>query len=485
MIQDKSNNILVNWELVSINPSNKNWNWSDLFCFWAVSIQSIVGFSLISSLYIVYDLNFFIVVLGGILASLLAFYFSTLVGKPSVKYGLPFPVILRSSIGTNGARYIALLRAIVGIFMFGVQTYFLSKGIGYLIKIFLFSQQGKILDNEIFLIFFMGMNIIDWISFISVLFLQYILFNKGQNFIRSIIKFSAYFVYFGLLLFLILILGENFTSVLNSLKFSLKFQNFITISNFIPLLTVTGTLFAYFSILILNFGDYSRYVKNDKELIIGNLSIILNFILLSFFSILIVLGSDIILTKNGISIDQILTSPNDIIGKFNNTFLTIIVLVFITVASASTNLIANYIPSKNSLINFLPHKLTSRGSAILLIILSFFIGVFWLSYLSQMGVLTMVDTIGSFFGPIFGVIIADYFIIKNTKLESKDLFTGNKDSKYFYSNGWQIKSLYSILIGFIFAASTIWNINLAILQSFSWIIGAFISFIIYYLLASK
>ena len=155
MIQDKSNNILVNWELVSINPSNKNWNWSDLFCFWAVSIQSIVGFSLISSLYIVYDLNFFIVVLGGILASLLAFYFSTLVGKPSVKYGLPFPVILRSSIGTNGARYIALLRAIVGIFMFGVQTYFLSKGIGYLIKIFLFSQQGKILDNEIFLIFFM------------------------------------------------------------------------------------------------------------------------------------------------------------------------------------------------------------------------------------------------------------------------------------------------------------------------------------------
>ena len=50
---------LVNWEIVSVNPSDKNWNWSDLFCFWAVNFQSLIGFSLIASLYLVYDLNFF------------------------------------------------------------------------------------------------------------------------------------------------------------------------------------------------------------------------------------------------------------------------------------------------------------------------------------------------------------------------------------------------------------------------------------------
>ena len=73
MIQVKSKNKLVNWEIVSVNPNDKNWNWSDLFCFWAVSIQSIIGFSLISSLYLVYDLNFYVVFFGGIIASLLAF----------------------------------------------------------------------------------------------------------------------------------------------------------------------------------------------------------------------------------------------------------------------------------------------------------------------------------------------------------------------------------------------------------------------------
>ena len=157
MIQDKSKN-LINWEIVSINPNDKNWNWKDLFCFWAVSIQSVIGFSLIASLYLVYDLNFFVVLFGGLIASLLALIFSTIIGKPSQKHGLPFPVILRSSSGVIGAKYIAMIRGIVGIFMFGVQTFFISKAIGYLLRIFIFSINSEIMDNEIFLTFFMGMN---------------------------------------------------------------------------------------------------------------------------------------------------------------------------------------------------------------------------------------------------------------------------------------------------------------------------------------
>ena len=116
-------------------------------------------------------------------------------------------------------------------------------------------------------------------------------------------------------------------------------------------------MFTFYSIIILNFGDFSRYVKNKDQLVKGNLTIILNFILFSFFAILIVIGSDIILTKNMIEVDRLLTNPNDIIGKIDNTFLTIIVLIFILVASCSTNLIANYIPSQNVIINFLPQKL--------------------------------------------------------------------------------------------------------------------------------
>ena len=483
MIQDKSKN-LINWEIVSVNPNDKNWNWKDLFCFWAVSIQSVIGFSLIASLYLVYDLNFFVVLFGGLIASLLALIFSTIIGKPSQKHGLPFPVILRSSSGVIGAKYIAMIRGIVGIFMFGVQTFFISKAIGYLLRIFIFSVNSEIMDNEIFLTFFMGMNLLDIISFIFTLYIQYILFSKGQRLIRSIIKFSSYFVYFGLIIFLILI-TENFQEVIKAAELSLSFSNFISKSNIYPLMSVTGTLFAFFSIIILNFGDFSRYVKNNDQLIKGNLTLILNFIFFSIFAILIVLGADIILSKNSIEVSGLLTNPNDIIGKLDNTFLSVIVIIFILVASSSTNLIANYVPSQNILINLIPNKLNLKSAGLIIILISFFVGLFWLPVLSQIGILSILDTVGSFFGPIFGVIIADYFVIKGSKIENKHIYSLESDGSYFYSKGWHLKGLYAIFIGFIFASSTIWNINLNFLQSFAWIIGAIISFITYYLLTSK
>ena len=67
----------------------------------------------------------------------------------------------------------------------------------------------------------------------------------------------------------------------------------------------------------------------------------------------------------------------------------------------------------------------------------------------------------------------------------KDLYSIENNSAYYYSGGWHLKGVYSVILGFIFSASTIWNVNLMFLQSYAWIIGAFISSITYYLLAKK
>ena len=155
MNQEKANNNLINWEIVSVNPNDKSWDWKDLFCFWGINIQSVIAFSLIASLYVVYELNILIVFFGTLIGSLLVYLFANLIGKPSQKHGIPFPVLLRTSLGITGAKYFALLRGVVGIFMFGIQTYFLSKAFGYLIRIFLFSIDNSILNQEIFLTFFL------------------------------------------------------------------------------------------------------------------------------------------------------------------------------------------------------------------------------------------------------------------------------------------------------------------------------------------
>ncbi len=476
---------LSNWDLVSVNPNYKVWNWKDLFCYWAVNIQSVIAFSLIASLYIVYDLNTFVVFFGTLIGSLLVYFLSNLIGKPSQKYGLPFTVFLRSSLGFRGAKYFGFLRCLVGIFMFGVQTYFLSKAFTYLIRIFLFSIDSSILENDIFLTFILGLNIIDWTSIIIAVSFQSFLFSVGINFNKKIINYSAIIVYSGILLFFFIILLNDVKTTSQAFFEVFSYNNLIDKNNIWPLISIAGTMFAYFSILLVNFGDFSRYVKSEKELKKGNLSLIFNLIIFSFFSVFIVIGSDVFLNLKFLDLNSILTSPNDIIGKFDNLAITITALIFIIVASISTNLVSNFIPSQYSLINFIPNKLNLKLSSLIIGLLGFIVSIFWFSVLSQIGILAVVDTFASFFGPLFGVMIADYYLIKNKELSNKDIYSLDGEGMYFYSGGWHLKGIYSLFLGFIFSSSTIWNVNLMFLQPYGWIIGAIFSCIIYYLLAKK
>ena len=485
MSQQKTKNTLINWDLVTVNPNNKDWNWKDLFFFWGINIQSVIGFSLIASLYVIYSLNAFVVFFGTLLGAILVYLFSNLIGKPSQKFGLPFVVMLRSSAGIVGAKYFGLIRGLVGIFMFGIQTYFLSKAFGYLIRIIIFSIKPTLLDHEFLLTFLLGLNIIDWFSIIFVIIFQTIMFSIGIQYNKKIINYSAIIVYVGMIFFFFVVLLSDVKTSSQAFLDILSLENFFNMNNLLPLLTVAGTIFAYFSIIIVSFGDFSRYVKNEKDLNKGNLTLVFNLIIFSFFSVFIVAGSDIFLNQKFSDLDRILTNPTDIIGKFDNISITIVVLLFIIVASASTNLVANYIPAQYSLINFLPTKLTLRSASFIISFLGLFVGIFWLTFLSQIGILSFIDTFGCFFGPLFGVMVVDYYLIKKGSLSNKDLYSTERESIYYYSGGWHIRGVYSLLLGFIFAASTIWNTNLMFLQSSAWIIGAFISWLTYYLLTTK
>ena len=476
---------LTNWDLVSVNPNDKNWDWKVLFCFWGVNIQSVIGFSLITSLYVIYNLNTFVVFFGTIFGTLLVYLFSNLIGKPSQKYGLPFVVLLRPSLGIIGAKYFGLLRFLVGIFLFGIQTYFLSKAFSYLIRIAIFSIEPAILDQQILLLFFLGMNLIDWIAIIIAIIFQGFLFSVGMNMNKKIIIFSAITVYLGILLFFLSVLLSDVKFTSNAFLNLLNTENFMNKNNFVPLITVTSTVFAYFSIIILSFGDFSRYVKSESQLKKGNLTLILNLIIFSFAALFIVSGMDAFLKQDPENLSRILTNPTDILGKVDNLFLIVLALIFIILASASTNLIANFIPSQYTLINFLPFSLTVKSAGFIITIIGFIIGVFWLTFLSQVGALSFIDTFGAFFGPLFGIMIFDFYYIQKGKLNNKDIYSLESNGIYYYSSGWHIKAVYSVILGFIFSASTIWNTNLMFLQSFSWIIGAFVAAFTYYLLTRK
>ena len=78
--------------------------------------------------------------------------------------------------------------------------------------------------------------------------------------------------------------------------------------------------------------------------------------------------------------------------------------------------------------------------------------------------------------------VSDFYFIKKENLNNKDIYSLESNGIYYYTGGWHIKGVYSLILGFIFSSSTIWNSNLMFLQSYSWIIGAFIAGFVYYLL---
>ena len=349
----------------------------------------------------------------------------------------------------------------------------------------MYSVDNSILQKEILLVFFIGLNIIDWAAILISIILQTYLFSVGMNYNKRLIKFSALTIYAAMIMFFFIVLLSDVKLTAQSFIDVLDFQNIFNPNNVGPIITVAGTTFTFFSIIILSFGDFSRYVKNEQELKKGNLSLILNLIIFSFFALFIVTGADAFQNLNEQNVEMILTNPTDIIGKLDNILLVSLALIFIIIASASTNLIANFVPSQYTLINFDPSSFSLKSASYVIAIFGFIIGVFWLTFLSQVGVLSYIDTIGAFFGPLFGLMITDFYMIKKGKLENKDIYSLETSGTYYYSGGWHLKGVYSLILGFIFSASTIWNTNFMFLQSYSWIIGAFVAAFVYYLLARE
>ena len=156
-----------------------------------------------------------------------------------------------------------------------------------------FQIDTNLLSNDIFFKFFMTMNLIDWVSFVFTILIQFFLFSRGQKFIRNFINFSALFVYLGLLLFFVVLIADQELFVMETFISKINLESGFNDFQLKNMIGITGTLFAYFSILIMNFGDYSRYVKSSRELLKGNLSLVASTLIYSFLLLVIVIGADI------------------------------------------------------------------------------------------------------------------------------------------------------------------------------------------------
>jgi len=462
---------LYNDDLAPIPSDKRSWGWFEIFNVWSNDVQSLFGYSLAASLFLTYGLSGWAVFAAIILAGFIVMLLVNLSGRPSVKYGIPYPVFARVSMGVFGANFPALIRGIVAIFWYGAQTYFASTAVALLLATLTGSNGGAT---------FLGLTAIGWISYLFVWCFQMFLFWRGIEWIRRFLNWAGplvYVVMVGLMIVVWIKAGGSLLSEIGNI-FSGTGADYHG-SAFTAFVAIVGTMVAYFAAVVINFGDFGRFVKDEKEMKKGNLiGLPLNIAFFSFIALIVTAGTVAIFGEQ-------LTNPTDIVAKVDSFPLTIVAAITFFMATIGINLVANFVPPAYDLANLFPSKIDFRIGGMITALIAFPIGALWVAVISQLGIFGFVNTLGAVLAPMYGIMISDYYLVKKQELDTQDLFSGEPGGKYYYDGGWNKKALFAFFPAALFSVASVWMPLLQELSGYAWIIGAALGAVFYYLFACR
>jgi NCS1 family nucleobase:cation symporter-1 len=236
---------------------------------------------------------------------------------------------------------------------------------------------------------------------------------------------------------------------------------------------------AYFAAVVINFGDFARFVKSENEMKKGNFwGLPGNIVLFSFIALMVTAGSVVVFGET-------LTNPTDMVERVDHLGLTVVAAFAFFAATIGINMVANFIPPAYDLANLIPSKINFRVGGLITAILGFVIGAFWVSVISNIGMFPFVNTLGAILAPVYGIMIIDYYIIKKERIDINDLFSSKKSGKYYYNGGWNLKALFAWIIAGIFSVATVWHPALTGMGGYAWIIGAALGAFLHYLMSNK
>lgn len=448
---------LHNKDLEPLARNQRVWGWFEIFNVWSNDIQSLFGYTLAATLFISYGLNGWAVFAGILLAGFIVMGLVNLSGKPSVLYGVPYPVIARISMGVKGANFPALVRGIVAIFWYGVQTYFASTALALLLNALLDHPEGAL---------FLGLNWVGWVSYVLVCILQLGIFLMGMKWITRFLNWAGPIVYLVMFALLCVIWYQAGGGLIDEVGNIFAGKGDYEGSPLMAFGAVVGTMVAYFAAVVINYGDFSRFVKDERSMKIGNfLGLPVSLAVFSFLALFITAGTVVLFGET-------LTNPTDIVAKVDSLTLTVIAALTFFAATVGINLVANFIPPAFDLANLKPELISAKMGGVITAVIAFFIGALWLPLISAIGITGFVDTLGALLAPLYGIMIVDYYLIRKQRVIVADLFSMEETGAYYFNNGWNKRSMLAFFLAAIFSVATVWVPALSQLAGYGWLIGA-------------
>jgi NCS1 family nucleobase:cation symporter-1 len=450
----------------TLNPvgkDEKTWGWFAIFNVWANDIQSLFGYSLVASLFISYGVGGWTAFAALIVAAIFVMWMVNLSGAPGERYGIPYPVLARASMGTAGAKLPAILRATVAVFWYGVQVYFASTALALLIR----SITGASGGAE-----FLGLTGIDWASFLIVWAFHIFIFWQGMNWVETFLNIAGPFVYLVMIGLVVVLWQRSDGQLLSATATIFANPEGTFATEFSGFIAIVGTMVAYFAAVMINFSDFSRYARDKRTVTLGNLAgLPFNMILFSALALLTTGGAAVVF-------GEALINPTEIVERTDSVLLSVIAAITFFAATVGINLVANFIPAVNGIANLAPEKISFRRAGLITSVFALVIGGFWNSFISQFGIGGFVNTLGATLAPIFGIMIVDYYLHRRQRLDLDGLYdmTGGP---YHYRDGWNDAAVKAFGLAAVFSVATVWVPWFAVLEGYNWVIGAILGGVLY------
>ncbi len=447
-------------------PKERSWGFFSLFAMWMSDIHSIGGYTFAAGLF---GLGLGALhVFGGLsIGIIICFFLMNLVGYAGQKTGLCYPVLARISFGTIGSNVPALLRGLVAICWYGIQTWLASKAVIVLVA----DLWPGILDwgQQMFL----GETILGWLAFLLMWSLQLLLLRNGMETIRKFQDFAGPAVWVVMAILTVYVLYKAGWSI--SLTVPSEPSRWGMGHAFLAAISLTV---AYFSTLLLNFCDFSRFAPNRKAVKRANLwGLPVNFIAFSVVSVLVTAGSYEIY-------GEYIYDPVELVAHLDSKIAILLGAVTFTIATLGINVVANFVSPAYDLANAWPRKITFVRGGLISAIIALVITP-WNLYNNPAVVNIFLAGLAAILGPLFGIIIADYYILRKQKVVVSEVF--KLKGLYTYTNGWNFRAIGAFLVSSIptIIVSLVPVSWCQFLSPFSWFIGAALGFSIYYLVSKN
>ncbi|MGE2731633.1 NCS1 family nucleobase:cation symporter-1 [Mycolicibacterium vaccae] len=464
---------LTNEDLAPLR--RQRWTSYNIFAFWMSDVHSVGGYVTAGSLFAL-GLASWQVLVALLVGITIVYYFCNLVAKPSQEAGVPYPVICRTAFGVLGANIPAIIRGLIAVAWYGIQTYLASAALDVvLLKLF----PGLMPYAQVEDYGFLGLSLLGWSSFLLLWVLQACVFWRGMESIRKFIDFcgpAVYVVMFILCGYLIHRAGWG------AIDLTLGDVTYTGWAALPVMLGAIALVVSYFSGPMLNFGDFSRYGKSFAAVKRGNfLGLPVNFLV---FSVLVVVTASLTLPVFG----ELITDPVETVARIDSTFAIVLGALTFTIATIGINIVANFISPAFDFSNVSPQRISWRAGGMIAAVGSVLITP-WNLYANPEVIHYTLETLGAFIGPLFGVLIADYYLVRKQKVDVDALFTMDDDGKYWYTKGYNRVAVIATIVGATLAVipvllgGTVTGMSAA--AQYSWFIGCGVAFGVYYLLATR